>query len=1359
MNQSKFPKSLLIFLLFFCSITNAQNNVTRLKFSIDSKFFIKASGSKLTIYNTENPEESVKFQASNSRINDISIDETNSVVYSAGKNGVVDSWTLRGEHIKPFGKTIYSINCIEIIEKEGLLIGGDGAGYMYVWDANSGDLITDLKVHAGGISDLFYKNGFIYSSSFVGSICKTAFNKTKNSLESITLFSDADMEIYDLVESPNDKAVFSYLTTSKKETTMHIATFDLTEGKLVSKVSTSFKLEKYESRIYLTTLGLQRYDKSLNIFTLYNSNTLYNISDKGKIHTTENEFFNEENTPMDLSDLYYPEIENTFAISPNKNYAFFIDESSEILFNLSDSTEYGTFMNIPFKGNYLEQKYSENLAIVYPNSLFKDLVLFSTQKEKETGDVTPIVQSRFIYYQDRIYNQDSTLIATTNESNFIKVFDIQKKKLVVNLFYPKMAMRIIRHPSMPIFASLHIDGIINIWSFENFQLIKSYKLLDKKSARKVLQKNKNYFESSENMPLLQMHRYFANQVDDNPLSFRFSPLGDEIWIFMPGSIYNNTKALNFNSINLINDKKLTFNTLNDINWDSYGQNLPLETKGDWSLLQTKYWDDFQFYYPRFNSIEKNDRKIDSILGAATKEMGIIVPNLFQSNYGKYLILDYGDFLTSIDLKDLSVKTIAIHQLPHKYQKYTSNIEFEKRNISVSDSTAKAIFWIKRYIDTAFAYTFEVPNGYGIENIDEIDPNDFDGRERLSYGANEKYSRYFSYDYYLWDIENQSIIEIDKEKFEEIKNSSSFFIEERDCPKIDDDWTQFMNEMTAMEAEQKAAQYDKSIRGYGGYSSSTSSSSLSCEVHSVIMGNKIIGIKNSDNKFINKVGPQSSAVIDQEFLMNSEFFLTNNLNGEIMVWDWKNSNGEAPLVKFVGSGSELFAITPDNYYMAISSGAKGMAFRKDGLIFEFEQFDLKCNRPDIILDRLGFADSSLISGYNTAYQKRLKKMGFTEDMLEDDFHLPEIKIENYEDMPTIHDQGSIDLKLKFEDTKYKLDRINVWVNDVAIYGTNGISLRDKNIQDYTTSLSVDLAKGKNKVQLSVLNQAGAESYKETFEIQCSVGKTTPDLYLITIGVSEYEQTDFNLTYAAKDAHDMSALFQKSKAYKNIFSKTLINRKVTKENVLALKTFLADAGINDEVMIFIAGHGVLDANLDYYLATFDMNFQQPQNRGLAYNDLESILDGIKPLKKTLIIDACHSGEIDKEEIELAQADTQEGQEIQFRAVGNSVAPKLGIQNTSELVKSLFTDLRKGSGATVISSAGGMEFAIESDDWNNGLFTYCFMKGIQSKAADLNKDGEIWLSEIQQYVSEQVYELSGGRQQPTSRIENQTIDFRVW
>jgi WD40 repeat protein len=493
--------------------------------------------------------------------------------------------------------------------------------------------------------------------------------------------------------------------------------------------------------------------------------------------------------------------------------------------------------------------------------------------------------------------------------------------------------------------------------------------------------------------------------------------------------------------------------------------------------------------------------------------------------------------------------------------------------------------------------------------------------------------------------------------------------------------------------------------------------------------------------------------------SGQLFITASWDGSFILWDAATGDFLQQWYFFENDPENMLIINKDGYYKASKKATAGIYFVMNNSFYPLEQFDLKYNRPDKVLQTTPLGDSTLISAYHSAYLKRLKKMGFTEDMLEDDFHLPEIEIENFEEMPSLHDQGSINLKLKLQDNKYKLDRINVWVNDVAIYGTDGISLRDKNLQVYETELEVFLAKGKNKVQVSVLNQVGAESYKETFEIECAVGKESPDLYLITIGESEFQQSDFNLTYAAKDAQDIVKLFEKNIFYGSVYSKTLTNEQVTKENITALSSFIEKADINDEVMIFIAGHGVLDANLDYYFATYDMDFQQPQKRGLAYDDLESLLDGIKPLKKTLLIDACHSGEIDKEEVQLAEADVKEERDIQFRVVGKTASPKLGTQNTSELTKSLFTDLRKGTGATVISSAGGMEFAMEGDDWNNGLFTYCFINGIKSKEADVNQDGEIWLSEIQQYVSKKVFELSGGRQQPTSRIENQTVDFRVW
>jgi hypothetical protein len=548
----------------------------------------------------------------------------------------------------------------------------------------------------------------------------------------------------------------------------------------------------------------------------------------------------------------------------------------------------------------------------------------------------------------------------------------------------------------------------------------------------------------------------------------------------------------------------------------------------------------------------------------------------------------------------------------------------------------------------------------------------------------------------------------------------------------------------------------------GYSEKYESINLKGEkYHTTLYYNNSILVRNANKSTYCIIPSQTSNISDQDYLKDPNILINTNVNGEIHLWKWQ-SKPSKPVLSFIGSGNNLFALTPDFYYMGLTPVADKISFTKNGVSFGFEQFDLKFNRPDIVLERLGLAENSLIKAYHQAYLKRLKKMNFTEEMLKDDFHLPELKIENFEKMPTIIEGDELDLNLNIKDSKYPLDRINVWINDVAIFGTNGISIRDKSTQEYTTSLKLKLAQGNNKIQVSVLNQAGAESYKETFTVDCKAGKEKPNLFVVAIGVSTFEQSQYNLKFAAKDAEDMAKVYANNKNYGQVFTKSLTNQEVTKENIEQLREFLKAADRNDEVILFFAGHGVLDAQLDYYLASYDMDFSNPADRGIAYESLERLLDGIAPLKKILLIDACHSGEIDKDEVAINTATVVEEGGVKFRNVGNTIANKeshLGLQNISELTKSLFADLRKGTGATVISSAGGMEFAMESSQWQNGLFTYCYINGLQSKAADLNKDGVIMLSELQQYVATQVTKLSNGKQQPTSRIENNVLDWRVW
>jgi len=327
------------------------------------------------------------------------------------------------------------------------------------------------------------------------------------------------------------------------------------------------------------------------------------------------------------------------------------------------------------------------------------------------------------------------------------------------------------------------------------------------------------------------------------------------------------------------------------------------------------------------------------------------------------------------------------------------------------------------------------------------------------------------------------------------------------------------------------------------------------------------------------------------------------------------------------------------------------------------------------------------------------------------------------------------------------------------GKTGVEIA-QNEKSLQSKINVELMSGKNKIQISAFNEKGVESLRETVVVNNETD-LQQELYLITIGVSKYKNSGYNLDYAAKDAQDMNALFSGSEFFSTKHQKLLINEQVTKANLIELKTFLATTKPNDVVVFFIAGHGVLNKNLDYFYCTYDMDFLVPEKNGIAYGELEVLLDGIKAVRKLLIMDTCHSGEVDKDDVEEVAFVNSENENIAFRNTNTSttIRETQGLQKTNEAVKEMFNDLRTGTGATVISSAGGAEYAMESDEWKNGLFTYCLLEGITTKNADADKNGEIMLSELQNYISVKVAELSKGRQMPTSRFENLNLDYRIW
>jgi WD40 repeat protein/uncharacterized caspase-like protein len=509
------------------------------------------------------------------------------------------------------------------------------------------------------------------------------------------------------------------------------------------------------------------------------------------------------------------------------------------------------------------------------------------------------------------------------------------------------------------------------------------------------------------------------------------------------------------------------------------------------------------------------------------------------------------------------------------------------------------------------------------------------------------------------------------------------------------------------------------------------------------------------RFENPTGQINKVVFEK----NGNLLFSCSEDGMVKVWDYRKCG---QIASFICSNySDYIILTPDNYYTASRDALNAVSFLIGEQIYPFEQFDIRLNRPDIVASRMGKTPTNLINAFMYVYQKRLKRLNYKEDDLGQAFEVPLMEVRKT-DIPLVTREKQVKFTVKMRDMKHQLNRLNVYVNDVPLYGPSGYDLQKSASGSIDMEVLADIIPGQNKIKVSCVNAIGAESLIEEFTVMREGDADKGDLYVICMGVSTYNDTRFNLRYAAKDATDMMERLTKNDGrYNNVYKRLLVNEQVVKQNIYALSSFLANTKPEDMIVVFLAGHGILDKNFEYFYGTYDLDFNEPEKNGVSYEQIESIFALVKAQKKLLIMDTCHSGELDKDEIEEGDKAEVEIKDVSFRAVGAGIRTResFGVANSMELMNMLFTDVKRGTGTVVISSAGGAEFAMESGEWKNGLFTYCLLSAQGDYTADINRDQHFSVSEIRKYTYDKVVELSGGRQKPTTRSDNLALDFILW
>lgn len=245
------------------------------------------------------------------------------------------------------------------------------------------------------------------------------------------------------------------------------------------------------------------------------------------------------------------------------------------------------------------------------------------------------------------------------------------------------------------------------------------------------------------------------------------------------------------------------------------------------------------------------------------------------------------------------------------------------------------------------------------------------------------------------------------------------------------------------------------------------------------------------------------------------------------------------------------------------------------------------------------------------------------------------------------------------------------------------------------------------------------------------QTLPNLNVLAVGVSLYQEAALHLEYPAKDALDLVALLRKQvgKLYAQVNATTLVDKEATRARILSELARLRRTATSDDVIIvFMAGHGVSDALTGrYYFYPHEADPADMTATTLPANELRAAVLTL-PGKVVLLLDTCHAGGSLDRRAALREGDLQ-------RLAGQVATAESNI--------------------VVFTASTGAQVARESRRWGNGVFSKALLEGLRGKA-DGTGSGLVSVSQLEAYVSSRVRELTADQQTPAATKPSSTVDF---
>lgn len=416
------------------------------------------------------------------------------------------------------------------------------------------------------------------------------------------------------------------------------------------------------------------------------------------------------------------------------------------------------------------------------------------------------------------------------------------------------------------------------------------------------------------------------------------------------------------------------------------------------------------------------------------------------------------------------------------------------------------------------------------------------------------------------------------------------------------------------------------------------------------------------------------------------------------------DNKVSLVWNIISSSEYIIYTPEGFFAGTDWACKNLVYIVDRFeITELNQVYDRLYRPDLIAAKM--------RGENIS-----EKINFQSIL-----NQGKAPVVSLLDCNSITDDGYYIFNFSVEDTGGGIGYVRYFLNEAPKIAASYNEIEGNKV---IYQLKIPLQAGENKIELFASNKAQSiESKHKTVTVKWDGKIEKPNLFVLTLGINKYKIRQKWLDFAVPDAQAVSDAFGNinSTLFENISVFSLLDNEVTKDRITEKFTELSKLIKKDDVFIlYLAGHGTT-YNADYYYIPVDYygsrDEQIPEMGISKYNfiDYLSMLDASKIL---ILIDTCGSGGF----------------------IDNTTNKEL--KKTRSILKSDDTDairrLKAAVGCSIISACKETQYALEGYE-GHGVFTYVLLEALQGNG-DLNKDGYISVNELNTYIYDGVYTLTG-------------------